>query len=216
MLRAMSVLNASLYEDQDAYWQAITGLLEQDPATRTPTPQAVKDVSTAILSQFVEIGRWEKIFNKYGLDIVESMSIGYRLIVNEDWSGFDVKRAVGLMDDSLRATQATRERLGTPQISLDNVDNRLTVMMFGLATNAPEGAPLRDYVLEQPPYQRVDSFADLILGMGGMMAGPKKRHAQAFEQLQGYAWRTGLGLGVLDVMGEVPHHDRWGEPASDS
>jgi hypothetical protein len=49
--------------------------------------------------------------------------------------------------------------------------------------------------------------------MGETMAHPKGRHADAFRQGQGCAWKAGLGLGALDVMGEVPHHDRWGEPA---
>lgn len=208
----MSALNAALYEDGEAYWESVMRLIE-DPTSRPPTPQAVRDVGSAVIENIFEIAGWTKLLRRYGADIAETASIGYILIANEDWQELDSRRAVELMDESLRAAQATRATLGTPQISLDNVDNRLTVMTMGLATGAPEGAPLRDYVVSQPPYQRVDHQGSLLMKMGEAMAGPKRRHAEAFREGQSYAWKTGLGLGVLDVMGQVPHHDRWGEPA---
>jgi hypothetical protein len=208
----VSALNAALYEDEEAYWQAITRLIE-DPTRRRPTPQAVRDVGSVVIEDIFEVAGWTKLLKRYGADIAETASIGYMLIANEDWQELDRDRAVKLMDESLRAAQTTRAALGTPQISLDNVDNRLTVMTMGLASGAPEGAPLRDYVVSQPPYQRVDDHGSLLMKMGEAMAGPKRRHVEAFRQGQTYAWKTGLGLGVLDVMGQVPHHDRWGEPA---
>jgi hypothetical protein len=49
--------------------------------------------------------------------------------------------------------------------------------------------------------------------MGTAMANVKGRHVGGFDQLHLYAWKIGTGLGMLDVMGEVPHHEKWGEPA---
>lgn len=133
------------------------------------------------------------------------------LVSNEDWAELDKEHAVALMDDSLRAAQATRARTGSEQISLDNVDNRVTVMTMGLATNAPEGAPLRDYLFGLPAYQRIDEQFPLLTLIAAGMAGVEGRHAQAFEELDRYAWKTGLGLGLLDLIGELPDDDRLAE-----
>jgi hypothetical protein len=48
--------------------------------------------------------------------------------------------------------------------------------------------------------------------LGEKMAQVTSRHAEAFQNIHLYAWKLGLGLGLLDVMGELPHHDRWIEP----
>jgi hypothetical protein len=208
----MAALNASLYEDRDAYWGEIVRLIQLPPASRPPTPKAVRDVGSACLGQIIDIAGWQKLMRKYGQDVVETMALGYMLSVFEDWGDLDRERAVRLVDESLRAAQATRAAKGTEQISLDDVDNRLTLMTMGLATDAPQAAAARDYLLQQPAYERIDEFGPLLSQMAAGMAGVKGRHAEAFVELNSYAWKIGLGLGLLDAMGEVPHHDRWAFP----
>jgi flagellin-like hook-associated protein FlgL len=137
MLMRVSALNAALYRGRG---RILAGSRSADPGPdkSAPIPRAVKDVANTVIEDIFEIAGWAKILTKYGADIGESASIGYILSANEDWQELDRERAVELMDESLRAVQATRAKLGTAQISLDSVDNRLTVMTMGLATGAAE------------------------------------------------------------------------------
>jgi hypothetical protein len=206
-------LNGALFEaDQDSYFQAIVALGE-DPTTRPKAPQAVRDVGiTVMTSTFQRVG-WGKLLSKYGQVLVESMVEGYTVTISEDWSDLDRTEARRLSDVALRAAQETRTKTGAEQISLDNVNNRLTVMTQGLMAEAPESIEIRTYLFALPAYQRVQHFAPLLLKAGEAMAKVKGRHAAAFEQANDYAWKIGVGLGLLDMIGEVPHHDRWMEPA---
>lgn len=169
----------------------------------------MRDVGSAVIAEIYRIARWEKLLKKYGADLIETMALGFVLTASEDWSGVDRRHARELVDDALRAAQETRARTGAEQISLDDVDNRLTVMTMGLATGAPEAAAARGFLFSQPPYERVQHFAPLLIKMGEALAQVKGRHAAAFEQAQEYAWRIGVGLGLLSVVGEVPAQDDW-------
>jgi hypothetical protein len=52
----------------------------------------------------------------------------------------------------------------------------------------------------------------LLLKMGEATAQVAKNEKQYFADVQNYAWKLGIGLGVLDVVGEIRHHQRWTEP----
>lgn len=204
----VTLLNAELFEDENVYFDAIVRLF--DPSARPAIPEAVIDVASSVTNEYIGFtATWGKLFKKYGQDLIETSALGFLVAVSEDWNALDRQRARELMDESLLAAQASRIRNGAEPITLDNVNNRLTIGTKALASRAPEGETLREYLFALPPHQRVTHVAPLLIAMGTGAARVKGRHVAAFEECQEYMWKIGVGLGLLDVMGEVPTDEQW-------
>jgi hypothetical protein len=152
---------------------------------------------------FKRVG-WSKLLSKYGADLIELVAIGYTLTVNEDWTELDRSKARELTDERLRAVQLKRAELGVEPISLEDADNRVTIMAEVLMFDGTIPSPIREYLYGLPAHQRIQHFAPLLFQMGAAMANPKARHAEAFPQAQDFAWRCGVGLGLLTAMREIP------------
>jgi hypothetical protein len=191
-------LTATLYEDEEAYNGVANDLLMS--ADRPKPPDLIWNAAANLLSRFVE-GRDQK---RWSEDLLEMFGIAYAFVHSESWDDLRRDRAVELMDQGLEGVRQQRIRTGDEPISLQNSDQRVTITTLGLAGEHADFAPLRAYVEEQPAYGRIEHLRVMYEMAGIAMAKVKPRHADRFMEHQLLAWRLGLALGLLDLIGEVP------------
>ncbi|MCP9485031.1 MAG: hypothetical protein MSC30_04175 [Gaiellaceae bacterium MAG52_C11] len=192
------VLNAELFRDQEAYNEAANNLLMSAERPR-PSP-LVTTAGANLLSRLVN----DKEQKRWAEDILEVFGVAYAFVQAESWDALDRNRAEKLMNEGLEAVRQQRLRTDDEPISLQDPDNRVTNTALGLVGEHQAFAALRSYVYEQPTHNRLEHLREIYQLAGIAMGDVKRRHMDRFQQIQLVAWRFGVALGLLDLLGEVP------------
>jgi CheY-like chemotaxis protein len=192
------VLSAELFADEEAYSETANNLLRSPDRSR-PRP-IVMSVASNLISPILsdtEHKRWLQ-------SIVEMFGIAYMLVQAETWEALDGPRAIGLMNEGLDHVRQQRALTGDEPISLTDSNDRVSFTTLGLVGAQPTFAELSSYLEEQPTAGRLAHLGTIYELAGTAMVDATRRHAERFNQLQRMAWRFGIALGFLDVLGEIP------------
>ncbi|HLG08351.1 MAG TPA: hypothetical protein VI409_06750 [Gaiellaceae bacterium] len=197
-------LGRELFErDRDAYFQSMAAAIEGKAPSAIPAIGL--NVALGLVETVLPGAGLKKAVKRWRGAIAETMGVAYVVAVDETWDELDRDRARRLLDEMLAYLLRV-----VPGRSADRADAaelhtaiRVEKALRGLGSSVPEAAALRDYIVSQGGYRRLNEFKDLFVGMGRVMDNVKPKQEREYSAVCEFAWDQGLHLGVLHIIGEI-------------
>jgi hypothetical protein len=187
---------------EDAYLQTAYRFLA-DEERQPPVPELVVSTGTGMLVHLLPQLGLRKELERWVFNLQRVIAIAYMLVVAETWNELDRDRAKRLIEEGLaEASRQMEERQGAP-LNYDDWDERISTTVYGLPGSEVYGAA-RSYLFAQPAYERLATLERLAGEPFMVEAKVKRKELATYERCARVAWSFGIGLGLLDLLGEVP------------